>query len=224
MDPAMAREWEQSFEDKSISELEALEPPSGMYAHFFKRWQAARLAAIEARKAALKSARQPLVNQIAARAGQFSALPAASAAQTPPVEMPVPNEEQKIEFNSFDRAENLRQRIAAAIARNDAPVPVAPSVAPVGEIAATFVLPSGDAAQLLEHQLATSAGLIDYLAKYIARNDTSPAVCANFMDRMSAMIGKSAQAGKVIGQLRGQVSRSRQEIAVSHAEGGRGAG
>ncbi len=83
-----------------------------------------------------------------------------------------------------------------------------------------------DAAQLLEHQLATGAALIDHLAKYIARNDTSPEVCVRFMDRMSAMLGKNADVGKVVGRLRGNYSETVQTIRVVRVEGeggGRGA-
>ena len=56
-----------------------------------------------------------------------------------------------------------------------------------------------------------------------ARHDTDPAVCMSFMDRMTAMRGASANVGKVVGRLRGQVSRSEQNINVNRkGERGRG--
>ncbi|HEY4124530.1 MAG TPA: hypothetical protein VGM36_07955 [Rhizomicrobium sp.] len=84
-----------------------------------------------------------------------------------------------------------------------------------------LVLPQGDAAQLLERQLASGAALIGYLSDYIARSDTNPDVCMSFMDRMTAMLGASANVGRTVGRLRGQVSRTEQQINVSHSEGGR---
>jgi len=87
-----------------------------------------------------------------------------------------------------------------------------------------LTLPEGDAALLLEKQIASSAALIGYLSNYVARNDTDPSVCMSFMDRMTAMLGASADVGKVVGRLRGQVSRSEQNINVNHLEGERGRG
>ena len=87
-----------------------------------------------------------------------------------------------------------------------------------------LTLPDGDAAMLLEKQIASSAALIGYLSNYVARNDTDPSVCMSFMDRMTAMLGASANVGKVVGRLRGQVSRTEQFINVNHEEGKRGRG
>jgi hypothetical protein len=85
-----------------------------------------------------------------------------------------------------------------------------------------LTLPDGDAALLLEKQIASSAALIGYLSNYVARNDTDPAVCMSFMDRMTAMLGASANVGKVVGRLRGQVSRTEQFINVNRTAGERG--
>jgi len=87
-----------------------------------------------------------------------------------------------------------------------------------------LAMPEGDAALLLEKQIASSAALIGYLSNYVARTDTDPSVCMSFMDRMTAMLGASANVGKVVGRLRGQVSRSEQLINVNHMEGERGRG
>ena len=87
-----------------------------------------------------------------------------------------------------------------------------------------LTLPDGDAALLLEKQIASSAALIGYLSNYVARTDTDPSVCMSFMDRMTAMLGASANVGKVVGRLRGQVSRTEQNINVHRMEGERGRG
>jgi hypothetical protein len=87
-----------------------------------------------------------------------------------------------------------------------------------------LILPDGDAAMLLEKQIASSAALIGYLSNYVARTDTDPSVCMSFMDRMTAMLGASANVGKVVGRLRGQVSRTEQYINVNRLEGERGRG
>ncbi|MBS0273830.1 MAG: hypothetical protein JSR55_05390 [Proteobacteria bacterium] len=87
-----------------------------------------------------------------------------------------------------------------------------------------LALPDGDAALLLEKQIASSAALIGYLSNYVARKDTDPSVCMSFMDRMTAMLGASANVGKVVGRLRGQVSRTEQFINVNRMEGERGRG
>ncbi len=237
MDPIEAQKWADTFENKSIFELETLEPVDGLPGHYVKRWQRARLAAIEARKAALNAAPQPATQQIAARADQLSPPPAENAAEDAVAEMLEAPEPLAVceavadpvsapqatapepQFNSEQTVEALRERIAAARERLAAP----PPMLSLGGVK-PLTLPSGDAAQLLEYQLATSAALIGHLAGYITRDDTMPDVCVSFMDRMSALIGRSAQVGKVVGQLRGHVSRSKQEISVSHAEGGRGRG
>lgn len=86
-----------------------------------------------------------------------------------------------------------------------------------------LLLPQGDAAQLLERQLASSAALIGYLSEYVARNDTNPDVCMSFMAQMTSMLGASANVGKVVGRLRGIVSQSRQTFAYEN-EGGRARG
>jgi hypothetical protein len=88
----------------------------------------------------------------------------------------------------------------------------------------SLTLPEGDAALLLEKQIASSAALIGYLSNYVARTDTDPSVCMSFMDRMTAMLGASANVGKVVGRLRGQVSRTEQFINVNRTEGERGRG
>ncbi len=79
-----------------------------------------------------------------------------------------------------------------------------------------------DAARLLEKQMASSAALIEHLTKYVSADNTDPHICMSFMDRMSNMLRASANVGKVVSQLRGQVSRSEQAIEVAYRGRGRG--
>lgn len=79
-----------------------------------------------------------------------------------------------------------------------------------------------EAARLLEKQMASSAALIEYLTKYVSSDRTDPHICMSFMDRMSNMLRASANVGKVVSQLRGQVSRSEQAIEVAYRGRGRG--
>lgn len=222
MEQEVAREWAQSFENKDESELAAMELPTELGHCQRQRWNRARDAAIKAAQSARAMPETPTASnnsELAAdQKSPVNPVPA-SAAPDEIAAPPVMPEAPEPQFNSEQMAQNLRERIAAARERVAAPLP---ALSP-GEIK-PLALPSGDAAQLLEYQLATSAALIGHLAGYITRDDTMPDVCVSFMDRMSTMIGRSAQVGKVVGQLRGHVSRSHQEISVSHGGGGRGAG
>lgn len=111
--------------------------------------------------------------------------------------------------------DNLRERVARA--QDDLSQPPAhPRKFPV-EVRAPhepLIRPTGDAAELLEHQLASGAALMGYLAHFVARPDTDPETCISFMDRMASMLGASAQIGKVVGRLRGNISETRQTITV----------
>lgn len=83
-------------------------------------------------------------------------------------------------------------------------------------------IPKGNAADLLERQIGTCAALIGNLADYIARNDTPTDVCFPFMDRISSLVSSSATAARVVGQLRGIASETRQTFITE--KGGTGAG
>jgi hypothetical protein len=123
-----------------------------------------------------------------------------------------------------DAFDNLREPIARAQENltvrahpEKFPVPVQVPHEPL-------IRPAGDAAQLLEHQIASCAALMGYLAHFVARPDTDPATCNSFMDRMSSMLGASAQIGKVVGRLRGNISETRQLITVEKKTTGGGVG
>ena len=189
MNSTEAREWAEDFESKGISELESLSPPAGMHTHIIRHWQKARLAAIEARKAALNSARVGLVQQIAARAGQLSAPPVGCAIESPDME-------QEIEFNSADGAENLRQRIAAAIARNSEPEPVLkPLLAPA-------VPPRTPPLEAMEIQISSSASFVEGITRQFREQDFSAALTCEVMKSMAVLIAANAALGKVVYHFR----------------------
>jgi hypothetical protein len=200
MNSTEAREWAEDFESKGISELESLSPPAGMHTHIIRHWQKARLAAIEARKAALNSARAGLVQQIAARAGQLSAPPVGCAVEVAAVaaEEPVesPDMEQEIEFNSANDAENLRPRIAAAIARNSEPEPVLkPLLAPA-------VPPRTPPLEAMEIQISSSASFVEGITRQFREQDFSAALTCEVMKSMAVLIAANAALGKVVYHFR----------------------
>jgi hypothetical protein len=134
-----------------------------------------------------------------------------------------PDERRRIETQAaFD---NLRERIARAQADLERPANRGKFPHQVLVPHEPLTRPTGDAAHLLERQLASAAALVDYLAHFIARPDTDPQVCISFMNNMTSLLGANAQIGKVVGHLRGQVSESRQTISVEKRMiGGRGEG
>ena len=203
METDVAQELAYLFEDKSESELEALSPPL-WHTPKVLQWQRARLAAI----AALRSAREAAAEDDArlATAPEESARTEDSAPQNCTDDIEDGDEDDAPEDD--DRARTL---LEAPRANQPKPPPNR-----------ALVLPEGDAAQLLEQQLAASAALIRHLSGYVARDDTDPAVCVLFMDRMTSMLGASANVGKVVGRLRGHVSRTEQLISVNHGKRGRG--
>ena len=83
-------------------------------------------------------------------------------------------------------------------------------------------IPKGNAADLLERQIGTCAALIGNVANHIARNDTPNEVCFPFMDRIASLLSSSATAARVVGQLRGIASETKQTFITE--KGGKGAG
>ena len=207
MNSSPALDWAQSFENKSESELRAMDAPDGLDSDGRLTWRAARRHAIRM----LREARPVL------------------AAPEPEVLSPSPADddaEDSAEEDAFIEDEPLpasrEERMRMLLDRmHDAEIRARQRAAAQQK---PLALPPGDAAQLLERQIASSAALIGYLSNYVARTDTDPSVCMSFMDRMTAMLGASANVGKVVGRLRGQVSRSEQNINVNRREGERGRG
>lgn len=196
-----ARQWAKDFENKDISELEALRPPPGMHTHVIRHWQKARFAAIGAGNAELSSARTVLARQIAARAEQLSAAPAQSADASSAADTPVESSrvEQEIEFHSAGRAENLRERIAAAIARNceRQPEPVfMPPQAPV-------ILQRMPPLEAMEIQISSSTSMVEGMARQFQEQDFSAALTCEIMKSMAVLIAANAALGKVVYHFRG---------------------
>jgi len=86
-----------------------------------------------------------------------------------------------------------------------------------------LVIPQGKSDELLERQIASCAGIIDHLARYIARSDTDPQVCANFIDRIASLMNSSAGVGTTIGRLRGLGPEENVHRMIYQREGGVGA-
>lgn len=66
-----------------------------------------------------------------------------------------------------------------------------------------FALPQGDVTQLLERQLASSAAMVETVARQLVEEDCSLAVCTEFMKGVTSLLGAGASVGKVVSQLRG---------------------
>ncbi|HEY7977270.1 MAG TPA: hypothetical protein VID67_03680 [Rhizomicrobium sp.] len=202
MNNTEARDWAKDFENKDESELAAMKIPAGLSMSQIIRWkkakQAAEAAAFNSRKARERAqkASAPDSEMVANDDAQGRADEPLTASRT---------ERTRLLLDEMHDAE-LRAKARVDTAQ----IPL--------------ILPDGDAAMLLEKQIASSAALIGYLSNYVARNDTDPSVCMSFMDRMTAMLGASANVGKVVGHLRGQVSRTEQYINVNRLEGERGRG
>ena len=86
-----------------------------------------------------------------------------------------------------------------------------------------LAIPHGSAAELLERQIATCAALIADMADFVANPGTAPEVCFPFMDRISTLLASSASAARVVGQLRGIATETKQTF-VSRTEGKREGG
>lgn len=203
MDPAMAREWAQSFEDKSESELREMFPPEGLDSDGRVAWRSARRHAVRVLEEAPPAPPVPKREVLPTSHANDDAI----AKDRTPILNELLNREERTRLllNEMHDAE-LRAKARESAAQ------------------ISLTLPEGDAAMLLEKQIASSAALIGYLSNYVARTDTDPSVCMSFMDRMTAMLGASANVGKVVGRLRGQVSRSEQNINVNRMAGERGRG
>jgi hypothetical protein len=95
------------------------------------------------------------------------------------------------------------ETIPAASAAPFVPHASAPERGPLPPL----TIPAGPLDVLLERQIALCGGIIDHLAHYVARYDTDPYNCNNFMDRIVSMMNSSANAAKVAGRLRGSYQK-----------------
>ncbi len=186
--------WLKSFEYKTEMELAAMNPPVGLPTAFVEIWRRDRDAAL----AGLRRAN-----------------------------------DQSEDLEEYDEEDDELDAEAVSIANQRAALETALSAVEndtAGDPANARVLPSqpsldipkGSAADLLERQIGTCAALIGSIADYIARNDTPTDVCFPFMDRISSMLSSSATAARVVGQLRGIASETKQTFITE--KGGKGAG
>jgi hypothetical protein len=127
------------------------------------------------------------------------------------------DEESDEEEQSFSK-QKIAVDAAMSALENDASDREAPALPP----APPLEIPKGSVADLLEHQIGTCSALIANIADYVARNDSRPDICFPFMDRIASLLSSSATAGRVVGQLRGIASETKQTFITE--KGGKGAG
>src|SRR5262249_9618950 len=118
---------------------------------------------------------------------------------------PEPDSEQRDGHDRDTRA--LLADSAARLARLSA-IMDRKSVLPAGEAEKQrpapprpLALPAGDAAQLIEHQLATCAALIGSIAEHTNRTMNLDSMIY-FADRIASLMKASADAAKVVARLR----------------------
>jgi len=71
-----------------------------------------------------------------------------------------------------------------------------------------FTLPEGDAAQILERQLACSTAMIAEVARSLVEEQHPVGIYADLMKSTSVLIGASALAARVAGELRNRGATS----------------
>jgi hypothetical protein len=72
-----------------------------------------------------------------------------------------------------------------------------------------FKIPNARTDVLLDKQIASCAGIIEHLAHYIGRYDTTVETCTKFMDRIGLLMKSSSEAALAAGRLRGMAPEGR---------------
>jgi hypothetical protein len=125
------------------------------------------------------------------------------------------NEPRRIDMQPL--IDNLRERMVRAqeviLGPPDKFIPEQ-RLEPDRPVFGPLIMPTGDAAQLLENQLSSGAALVGYLAQYIARDNTHTGVCLDFMERMTSMMNASANVGKVVSRLRNGAVETRHRLVL----------
>jgi hypothetical protein len=131
--------------------------------------------------------------------------------------------ERELQWKREDEARKIRKddfadlNLAAARA-NPFINPDIKLLPPPAEPAIPFAIPEGSADVLLEKQIGSCAGLIEHVARYIARNDSAIDACTNFMERIGSLMKSSAEVAKVVGRFRGlEAEETRHRMIVEHA-------
>lgn len=187
----------QAFEGKDESELEALCPPPGLPTLRWPWWQKERQAAIRRVREASQQVQQQAelaiqsqtIAQLTPADGPAQAGPEALDKKdvAPPQEESVPASAGALETRSAASQSSVTES------------PVSEVLAPVRR---SFTLPQGDAAQLLERQLASGAAMVSEVARQFVEDEFPASVWIGFMKGVSSLIGASASAAKTIGLLR----------------------
>jgi hypothetical protein len=210
-------DFTQHFENKTESELQALKEPPGLPTLHLFRWRKERDAAVAALRRARVARETAEKAALAAKWQVLSDLVDGDDALAEE-QRDVLVEEEPVQMPSAaSRADETVRALAAAIAEpfvQKQPVELLPPQP-------GLVIPEGNVADLLERQVGICAALIGNIADYVARNDTSTEVCFPFMDRISSMLTSSATAARVVGQLRGIATETKQTfIKKGEREGG----
>ncbi|MBV8977527.1 MAG: hypothetical protein JOZ13_09120 [Alphaproteobacteria bacterium] len=112
------------------------------------------------------------------------------------------------------------ERHYAALAAIDRKPPRRESDSTASPLLAT---PQGNVADLLEQQIGTCTALIGNIAELVANPETSMEASYPFVDRISMLLSSSASAARVVGQLRGIATETKQTF-VTRKEGEREGG
>ena len=137
----------------------------------------------------------------------------------PPAVEPEDEGDAEEEQLSFSKERDALEAALTALENDTSGAPAAPRVQPAQ---LPLEIPNGSAADLLEQQIGTCAALIGNIANYVAHSDTHTDVCLPFMDRIASLLSSSATAARVVGQLRGIATETKQTFVTK--KGGKGAG
>jgi hypothetical protein len=217
MDDSQALEWAKTFENRSISELTAMMPPEALGHSARQRWSRAHALALKGARArdAETAAAEHAVHQtpeppLAACADApdvreddmpiAAESPVMTDAITEPAQaLPSAGDEicekcgERMDLHIDEGAtENLRGRIAAAIARNNAPEPV------LRPLRAPVVLERKAPLEAMEIQISSSASMVEGMAQQFREQDFSAPMTCEIMKSMAVLIAANAALGRVV--------------------------
>lgn len=194
-------EWRKSFENKTDSELAAMQVPPDLPLWYANMWRRDRDEAL-------------------ARSGSSQPVADIQEDITEDDENEDGQNDEDKNDGGIPLVEKLAFEAALSTLENDG---LPPPRDAAREPAQPLEIPKGNVADLLEHQIGMCSALIENIANYVAQNETATDVCFPFMDRISSMLSSSAAAARVVGQLRGIAAETKQTF-VKKVEGAREGG
>jgi hypothetical protein len=187
-------DYSQHFENRTEYELGLMDPPAELTEPEQGRWHMQRRAALAAlrRQTALSTEPQSQIGQAA-------------------------DEDDLQQEEDLDDDADVEDDPApepAALHKASAKLEVVPPQT-------GLIIPDGNVADLLERQIGTCAALIGKVAEHIADRNSDAIENYTFMDRISEMVTSSANAARIVGQLRGIATETRQTyVKKGEWEGG----